>query len=81
VDTAYHLRVENGVLQYSIKDGQGWARMGKDGRARPLQPTFPDGFFNSAWQFVFQRDAQGKISGFTPGAPWGRNLIFARQNR
>ena len=55
--------------------------MGKDGRARPLQPTFPDGFFNSAWQFVFQRDAQGKISGFTPGAPWGRNLIFARQNR
>jgi len=71
LDTAYHLRVENGVLQLSIKNGSG----------RPLQPTSPDGFFNGNWQFVFQRNAQGKISGFKLGAPRIRNLVFARQNQ
>ena len=71
LDTTYHLRVENGVLQSSIKDGQG----------HTLQPTVPDSFFSGALQFVFQRDAQRKVSGFTLRAPRVRNLIFVRQNQ
>jgi len=71
LDTTYHLRVENGVLQCSIKDGRG----------HTLQPTFPDSFFNGAMQFVFQRDAQRKVSGFTLGTRRVRNLIFKRQNQ
>jgi hypothetical protein len=71
LDTTYHLRVENGVLQCSIKDVRG----------RPLQPTLPDSFLDGSGQFVFQRDAQRKVSGFTLGAPRVRNLIFVRQNQ
>jgi len=71
LDTTYHMRIENGGLQFVIKDGRG----------RPMQPTFRDGFIGDGVQFEFKRDAQEKIIGFTLGAGRIRNLSFARRNK
>jgi CubicO group peptidase (beta-lactamase class C family) len=71
LDTVYQLRIEQGKLQFFMKDGQG----------HPLQPTFRDGFTFSGASFEFKRDAQGKVSGFVYGAGSIRNLSFARQRK
>jgi len=71
LETIYHLRIENGGLQFVIKNGPG----------RPLQPTFRDGFIGDGVQFEFMRDAQGKVVGFTLGGGRIRNLIFTRQSK
>src|SRR5262245_14373985 len=72
LDTVYHLQVENGGLLFFRKNGQ----------KRLLQPTFRDGFATTDnMQFEFERDAQGKITGFILGWARLRNLSFARRNK
>jgi hypothetical protein len=70
LDATYVLSVEGGALQVANRDE----------RKRPLLPTYKDSFALPAGaQFEFQRDGQGRVSGFVLHAGRIRNVKFARK--
>jgi len=69
LDTTHRLRAEGGKLVLRI----GLAE------AQPLEPIFRDAFLVAGAQLVFQRDAQGKLSGYLVQAGRVRNIRFVRR--
>jgi hypothetical protein len=72
LDTVYTVSLENDRL----------VAFGKTTPKRPLMPTYRDGFTTlSGAKFDFNRDGQGRISGFTVQAGRIRNVRFIRQGK
>jgi hypothetical protein len=67
------------TLQVELVDGQLAATLrGRSGTM--LTPRYRDAFQSRSYgMFVFQRDAAGRVTGFTASTIWARGIVFTRQ--
>lgn len=68
LDADWRLLVQDGRVTVDLKRG----------RLYPLEPAFADAFRSPVGLVRFERDAQGKVTGFYVGAGRARNILFRR---